>query len=105
MILAYRDRGMDLFNMNFNLNLQHSLSVLPHFNGIINSVFLSPREDSISWMLSENKEFSIKSYYDILNAGGLRLVFKTIIWKSATSFKVKSLLYLLSTIKYYLGPI
>ena len=89
MILACRDRGMDLFSLNHNLNQNHSLSLIRHFNGIINSVFLSSEEDSISWTLSESKNFTVKSCYDILNDRGLRSVFKTSIWRSAAPLNVK----------------
>ena len=85
MISSYHYRGVDLFNINPN----HSFSLLPYLSSIINSVFLLAEEDKILWMLSQTKDFTIKSYYDILNDGELHSVFKNSIWKCAAPLKVK----------------
>ena len=76
-------------HLQFELKLEYPLHLLHHFNGIINSVFLSSEDDSISWMFVENKEFSVKSCYNILNDGGLISAFRTNIWKSIAPLKVK----------------
>ena len=66
---SYKTRGVDLFNSNH--------------------VLLSNEEDSISWLLTQSKAFSIKSCYETLNDGGLHSTFKTNIWKNAAPLKVK----------------
>lgn len=67
----------------------HSTPGFARLYDLLDSIQLSYGDDSISWFLTNNNEFTIKSYFDILNNGGFRSLFKKTIWKSAVPLKVK----------------
>ena len=62
---------------------------LLEFNAILESLVLSSDIDSMSWSVSSNKFYSMKSCYAILNDGGLRSQHAMDIWKCKVPLKTK----------------
>ena len=62
---------------------------LLEFNAILESLVLSSENDAMSWSVSSNKLYSVKSCYAILNDGGLRSQHAMDIWKCKVPLKTK----------------
>jgi hypothetical protein len=50
--------------------------------------------DKVKWKWKSDSTFSVKSFYEFLNDGGIRCRFTTIIWKTAIPEKVKTFVWL-----------
>ena len=65
------------------------------FNAILESLVLNPDRDSISWSVSSNTIYSVKSCYALLNDGGLRALYANDIWKCNAPLKIKVFTWLI----------
>ena len=73
MVLSYSKRQLDIFPISLeSLNAFHSSSELHDFIDKMDSIRLTNGANSVEWILTSHRKFTVRSCYGFLNDDGLR---------------------------------
>ena len=98
LLLKFRMNQVDLFNIiNISSPVAFGLAQQMHqFINILDTLVLNLEDDDILWPPSEDNSFPVKTYYTLINDGGLRSQYRLHIWKSCASLKIKIFAWLVT---------